>query len=280
MNNSMISSLVSMQTLQKKIDTIANNIANINTVGYKGKEVFFSEIMSQKLNQPKEFSSSGRKTNLGLEQGFGAKINLTLANFTQGTQLDTGLATDFMLRGEDIFFTVIPADGDPIESNDVRYTRDGHFQLDAYGYLLTSTGDYVLNTDDEKIQIPENTTFNVDKQGRITIQYPDGEIEELGYLKITRMINPKVLETVGNNQYQIPKELIERDVIVVDEEFDILEENYANKYSIVQGSLEGSNVDLVKEMTQLTDTQRAYQFLSRGLSISDQMMGIANNLKG
>lgn len=103
MNNSLISSLVGMQSSQKQIDNIANNIANVESVGYKNTNVYFSDIMSEQLNQPDEFNLEGRKTELGLGQSFGMKNTAILTDFSQGSKKDTGITTDFMLQGEDIF---------------------------------------------------------------------------------------------------------------------------------------------------------------------------------
>ena len=280
MNMSMINSFVGMHTIQQKIDMIANNLANTNTVGFKSRELFFQDILSARLDQPQVFLSNGRRTPLGIDIGAGARAGLTLANFQQGQQLETGIATDLMLHGEDIFFTVVPPEKDPYEALNWQYTRNGHFQLDASRYLVTDQGDYLLSTDDEPIYIPEGADFQMDKQGRITVQYPQGETEEIGAVKLTRMITPHALEEAGSSKYQIAEAFLEQGLPVIDQDFDMLEPEYANAYAVLQGSLEGANIDFVKEMTQLTEAQRAYQFQARGLSIADQMMGIVNNLKG
>lgn len=282
MNISMINSLVGMQALQKKIDSISNNIANLETTGYKSREIFFEDILSSRLTQSQDFILDGRLTSAGLDEGTGSRVSLTLADFSQGQQIETGIATDLMLTGEDIFFTVVPPDKDFGEVREHRYTRNGHFQLDANSQLVTDQGDFLLNTNDEPIIIPEGATFSIDKQGRVTAEYPDGQTEDLGMIKLTRIISPQVLLEVGNSQYQIPDEWMTGNfpVSVIDQGFDMEEETYSELYKVIQGSLEGANTDLLKEMTQLNEVQRTYQFQSRGLSIADQMMGMTNNLKG
>lgn len=272
MNNSLISSLVSMQSMQKKIDTIANNIANAETVGFKSSSIFFEDIMSEKLNQPQDFNLQGRKTTLGLGQGFGVKNSSMLVNFSQGMTKVTGVPSDIMLQGENVFFTVVKNGGEPYEFTDRTYTRNGHFQIDAYGFLVTDQGEYVLNTEDEPIQIPEGTTYNVDNQGIITAIHADGQIEEIGTLKITKFNNPQILKAIGNSKYEVPEEFNTGWFDLIDAEF--------NQFTVVQGSLESSNINLTQELTELNNAQRAYQLLSNSVSISNQMMSITNRLRG
>lgn len=278
MSVSMNNSIVGMSSLQQKIDSISNNIANINTTGYKSREVQFHEILTSRLDQPNNYNNlEGRLTPKGLDTGYGSKLSLTLGNFSQGPQIETGLATDFMLTGENIFFSV--SSEVPYNDNGMRYTRDGNFHLDANGNLVTANGDYVLNSDGDMITIPEGGNFEVDNQGRIVVKYNSGETEEIGSLGIIKINNPQVLEEAGSNQFKIPDELLNQDYSVIDESFNILE-GTNGVYNVYQGSLEGSNVDFAKEMTQLNEAQRNYQLLSRSISISDQMYGIANNLRG
>ncbi len=275
----MINSLVGMQAFQQKIDTIANNLANINTTGYKSREVFFQDILSSRMNQPEDFLLDGRKTPIGLDKVAGSRVSQTFTSFQQGQQLETGVATDMMLKGADTFFTISPREEDPSEITNHQYTRDGHFQLDANRYLVTDIGDFVLNTDNEPISVPEGAVFNVDPQGRIMISYSNEETEELTAIKVTRINTPQALMDAGNNKYLIPEVLLQSELPVIDEEFSLVNPQYATSYSVIQGSLEGANIDLVNEMTQLTEAQRAYQFHSRSISIADQMMSMANSLR-
>jgi len=277
MNNSMINSLVGMQAMQQKIDSISNNVANANTTGYKSRDTYFGELLTSRLEQPEQLSQlDGRTSPKGLDIGYGSKANLTLGNFTQGPQQETGVATDLMLAGENIFFTLAPSSS--YDDRQLRFTRDGNFKLDASGNLVTSTGYYVLSTDGEPISIPENTKFTVDNQGRVIVEYGNGNKEEIGALDIKQINNPQVLEQVGENQFKIPDEFRADQYNVINEDFN-LSEDTTGAYSVVQGSIEGSNIDMAKEMVQLNEAQRAYQLLSRSLSISDQMMGMANNLR-
>lgn len=278
MNNATINSLVGMQAMQQKIDSISNNVANSNTTGYKSRDTYFGELLTSRLEQPDQINQlDGRTSPKGLDIGYGSKVNLTLGNFTQGPQQETGIATDLMLAGENIFFTLAPSNS--YDDSQLRFTRDGNFKLDANGNLVTGTGYYVLNTDGDPISIPENSKFIVDNQGRVIVEYGDGNTEEIGVLDIKQINNPQVLEQVGENQYKIPEEFRADQYKVINEDFN-LSEDTTGLYKVVQGSLEGSNIDLGKEMVQLNEAQRAYQLLSRSLSISDQMMGITNNLRG
>lgn len=272
MNNSLISSLVSMQSMQKKIDTIANNIANVETVGFKSSTVFFEDIMSEKMNQPQDFNLQGRKTMLGLGQSFGVRNSSIMTDFSQGLLKQTGVPTDLMIQGDNVFFTVVKNGGESYEFSDRTYTRNGHFQLDSYGFLVTDQGEYVLSTEDEPIQIPEGATFNVDNQGLITAEYTDGTIQEIGSLKITKFNNPQILKAIGQGKYEVPEDFNTGWFDLIDTEF--------NQYTIIQGSLEGSNINLTQELTELNNAQRAYQLLSNGVTISNQMMSITNKIRG
>jgi len=277
MNSSMINSLMGMHALQQRIDTISNNISNINTIGYKSREAIFSEILTSRLNQPDAFNLTGRTTTMGLDQGYGSNLSLTLADFSQGQPLDTGLSTDFMLMGKNIFFTIRPQNADYFAENEINFTRDGHFQLNVNRELVTENGDFVLDSDNDIITIPEGASFEVDPKGRILAYYPNGEVEEAGNLKITKIDTPQVLESLGNNLYKVPDKLIEEGIEVIDLQFDFAEDT-TSLYSVIQGNLESSNTDLAKELVQLNQTLRNYQFLSDGISISDQMLSIANKL--
>ncbi len=93
-----------MQSIQQKLDTIANNMANINTNGYKRRDVFFQDILSARMDQPQEFQLNGRLTPLGIDQGAGSRVALTMAHFDQGQSIDTGVATDLLINGDDVFF--------------------------------------------------------------------------------------------------------------------------------------------------------------------------------
>ncbi len=278
MNNSLISSLVGMQSMQKKIDSISNNISNVNTTGFKSSELYFQDIMSDKLSQPDSLLLEGRKTSLGIEQGFGVKNSAVMVDYSQGSAMQTGVLTDFMLSGDNIFFTVLENGGEAYESDDWRYMRNGHFQLDVYGYLVNDLGEYVLSEDGEMLQIPEGATFTVDEKGLVNALYANGETEEIGSLKITKFYNTQILQSMGNSKYRIPDEFNTGWFDLIDTEFSLSDDNEGS-YSVVQGSLESSNTDLTKELTNLNIAQRAYQLMSDGISISNQMMSITNKIK-
>jgi len=270
MNLSTINSLVGMQSIQLKLDTIANNMANINTNGYKRREVFFQDILSARMDQPQDFQLNQRLTPLGIDQGAGSRVALTMAHFDQGQAMDTGIATDFMINGENVFFTVKSAN-----DQTTRYTRNGHFQLDGKGYLVTDQGDYVVNANNSPIQLPEGSSLKVDSMGKLIAEGVNGSKTILGSLQLVNIISPQSLQEVGENLYQIPTEL-------ANQAQNIVQNVNTNQisYTVQQGKLEGSNVDLANEMVQLTEAQRAYQFQARAINYSDQMMGMATRLRG
>jgi len=280
MNVSMMNSLVGMKALQQKIDTVANNIANINTTGFKGKEVLFEDILSARLSQQDDFLLTGRKTPLGVDEGIGAKTALTHTRFTQGQPIQTGIATDFMLSGDDIFFTTVSEPNTNKSANiapeQLRFTRDGNFKIDADGYLVTSQGDFVLNQQEEAIKVPTGATLQVNRQGEMLAKMPDGQEQNLGNLNIYRIQTPQSLEAIGDNQYKIAEELLQQS----DNFIESIDIDSNSEYAVMQGNLEASNVDMSTEMTQLLEAQRAYQFQAKGLTIAEQMQGMANSLRG
>lgn len=253
-----------MKNLQLKIDTISNNLANVNTVGFKNQRIEFKDIMYERLTQSDKIEGEGRP--VPIEIGHGVMASATVRNFGVGNLQKTESDLDLAINGNH-FFKVIDTNGKE------RFTKDGTFKVAGTaegGVLVTSDGYYVQGTDGN-IVLGENVSeFKVDTRGNITIKR-DGsdEIEELGTIALVKFINPAGLESEGKNLYMetsasgIPTEGLE----------DV------DKTEVWQGFLEGSNVQIVDEMINLITAERAYEVNSKSIQTADRMLEIANNLK-
>jgi flagellar basal-body rod protein FlgG len=272
-NESMLRAAQGLRALQTKVDTIANNIANLNTAGYKSQDTVFGEILYQQINnQPggETIGANGRITEEMVRMGNGVIVRGTPVQFTQGSRQDTDIPTDLMIEGEGFFRVAqdLNQSGD-IDENDYRYTRNGAFKLspiDDQLYLVTSNGEFVLNEDGDPISFAMDSTFKVLSNGTLVEIDAEGNEYEIGRLGLYRFDHPQLLIRDGNGNW------------LADAVANPANPIPAEQTVIVQGALESSNVDLSKEMTDLLAAQRTMQMLSRSLQISDQMLGLANEL--
>jgi flagellar basal-body rod protein FlgG len=271
MNRSLITATNTMTQLQKQLDTISNNIANLNTTGFKRRETNFQELLVQQFNnQPVDRNEVGRLTPTGIRQGVGAKVSHTTLQLTQGAITTTERALDVALLKQNQFFEV-EVDGAP------RYTRDGSFSLSVLEsgavQLVTSEGYPVVSETGPVIFNEGYNGFTISDNGQLTVDYPDGtsDVFNLSVVEITR---PQLLQSAGNNVYSLPN--LQGLNIGQDDVFAAIDRN---DVSVLQGALEQSNVELQKEMTELLNTQRSYQFNAKSISIADQMMGLINGIR-
>lgn len=289
MNHSMINSLVSMQGLQQKLDIIANNMANLNTTGFKRKEASFHDVLTTTMNQPDAFQQAGRLSPLGLTQGWGAKISQIQTLMAQGTLKATDRPTDLAIEGDALFEVAIPsldANGQPVQQ--IAWTRDGAFSLKALPndpdnvYLTTQDGNLVLGTDDLPILIPNNYKMQIGTDGAVTAysDLPDQPPVEAGALKLVQVVRPQLLQNNGDNLYTLPDAIdpAAGDVLRV-VALDGANPETA-RVNVRQGFLEQSNVNVTEEITELMMTQRAFQLNAKALTSADTMMSLANSLRG
>ncbi|TMW72191.1 flagellar hook-basal body protein [Alteribacter natronophilus] len=275
MNQSMINSAVTLGQLQHKMDTTSNNLANLNTTGYNRRDVTFSSLLSQQIhNQPAAEQEIGRMTPGGIRVGTGGAVAQTAVRFEQGALNRTGRDLDIALTEPGYFFEL--AEG---EDGNRRLTRDGAFYLTpgpAAGgnSLVNQNGESVLGADGQPVTIPADyQAINVTEAGMVTVTMQDGTVEEAGQLQLVQVTKPQVLESSGGNVFTLPAP----DELNLDEE-DVLN-GAAGTDIFMQGSLEQSNVDMAKEMNDMLQTQRNFQFHSRAISIGDEMRGLVNGLR-
>lgn len=237
---------------QTRLDTAAANIANSETVGYKAVRVDFKDALYTAMDHP-----AGDAEAANLLAGSGVLVGATSAGFSNGTLMTTGSALDFAISG-DGYFAVEGAGGETL------YTRNGSFGATAGeegSFLVTSQGYYVLDGAGNRIALPQDRAgLAVTEDGMLSVA--DGAFATLG---IAEFANPDGLLAVGNSCFQVT----EASGQAVP----------AGNSSVVQGSLEGSNVDMAQELTLLIRAQRAYSLASRALQTADDMEGLANNMR-
>ncbi len=279
MNTSMIAASVTAGQLQRKLDTLSHNMANANTPGFKRRETTFSDLLFQQVNNQSAANfEAGRLTPNGLRVGSGAKIAQTALRFDQGTLMPTDRELDFAIAEKNHFFRIGTTENGEQVAN---LTRNGSFYLsqdpDNAGLLtiVTSNGDFLLDGGFNRINVPMNfQSIQLTDEGVLTATLNDGTVEELGQLALTQVHKPQLLEAVGDNLYRIP------DLAALGfAEEDVFEEVPADEGRVVQSALEGSNVDLSREMSELLTTQRQYQFNARSISMADEMSGLINGIR-
>ncbi|KSU60471.1 flagellar biosynthesis protein FlgG [[Bacillus] enclensis] len=280
MNRTMITATNTLGQLQKQMDMIGHNLSNAETNGYKRREASFSEMMVQNVrNQERTKDETGRLTPFGIRSGVGAKLGQAQLILSQGSLRSTGRSLDFVLTNERQYFKVLAQDGD---TNSVRYTRDGAFFVSPMGngdsMLVNAAGQPVLDENDNYITFSEDASqFDLGDNGVLTISGPNGQQEQVN-LGIVSIEKPQFLSQYGSNLVGLPENMAGLDVDM-DEVLTNVTGGERAGISMVQNSLEASNVDIGKEMTDMLNVQRSYQFQARSISLADQMMGLVNGIR-
>lgn len=280
MNRTMITAMNTMNQLQKQLDIISHNIANAQTTGYKRREASFGELLVQQFNnQPNNRAEVGRMTPMGVRHGVGAKLSQVRVNLDQGSLVSTGRLLDFAITREDQYFKVLSERGNRLN---ITYTRDGAFYLspitDDEVQLVTSQGDPVLDENDNPIVFSGNfKDITLNERGMLTVTNENGTVQTIS-LGIVRINKPQFLQQIGDNLYSLPENFAQLNVAEEDILINLtgLERD---SIALVQQSLEQSNVNIGDELTKMMQTQRAYQFQARAITLADQMQGLVNGLR-
>lgn len=284
MNHSMISASVSMHSLQQKLDLLSNNIANVNTVGFKKKEASFEDVLTNIKGQQEAFRRQGRLSPLGFNQGWGAKLVQVQNNMAQGPIQSTNNPTDFAIQGDGLFEVAVSRrDENGNLTSRPAWTRNGAFNLSPSGtdmVLTTKEGHYVVDSNNNPIRIPNGHRPQISADGTI-VAY--NEIDRsappipVGQMKLVRVVRPQLLKEIGDNLFGLPAGAAAQDIL---QTVNGPTANRADNVEVMQGYLEQSNVNLSDEMTELITVQRAFQLSSRAITSSDTMMNLANSLRG
>lgn len=260
MMRSLWTSASGMNVQQTNLDAISNNLANVNTTGFKKVRAEFQDLLYQTLSAPGSDTSNNTETPSGIQVGLGSKLVATNRIFSQGSLKNTGNPLDMAISGNGFFQVTLP-DGT------TGYTRDGSFNIDQNGQVVTSQG-YAL---DPQVNIPQGTLgISVGKDGTVSVDIGEGEPQVAGNLQLVNFINPSGLKALGGNVYQATN--ASGDPVVGnpgDLGFGSIESNF----------LEGSNVNVAEEMINMIIGQRAFEATSRSVRTADQVLTEINQLK-
>jgi flagellar basal-body rod protein FlgG len=250
-----------MEAQKLNIDVISNNLANVNTVGFKKSRADFQDLMYQTLRAAGGASAEGIQVPSGIEVGLGVKPVAVQKIFQQGDFTQTGNSLDMVIEGEGFFQVLLP-DGT------IAYSRAGAFKLDSDGRIVNSDG-YPL---EPAITVPTDVkSITVGSDGRVTVQTAGSSTQtEIGRIELARFINPGGLSSMGKNLFLTT--LSSGDAITGNagtESFGTLS----------QGYVELSNVNVVEEMVNMIVSQRAYEINSKAVQASDEMLQVTNNLR-
>ncbi|MDG0979863.1 MAG: flagellar basal-body rod protein FlgG [Halieaceae bacterium] len=244
---------------QTRMTVISNNLANVNTVGFKKDRAVFEDLLYQNVRQPGAATDQESEAPTGLLLGTGTRIIATEKINSQGNMIATENALDVAIAG-DGYFQVQQADGT------LAYTRDGSFKLDSDGQLVTANGEALV----PGVTIPENAAaITIGRDGTISAELEAGAGEvQLGQIQITRFINEAGLQSIGRNLLR-PTNASGPGTIGIP--------GNGGLGMLVQGSLEASNVNVVEEMVNMIETQRAYEVNSKAIAAADGMLRFLNN---
>ena len=243
-----------MDAQQTQMDVISNNLANVSTSGFKRARAVFEDLLYQTIRQPGAQSSEQTQLPSGLQIGTGVKPVATERIFTQGNLQQTGNAKDVAIQGNG-FFQVLMPDGT------TAYTRDGSFQSDANGQMVTSSG-YAVQP---AITIPANTqSLTIARDGTVSVQQSGSTTPvTIGTLQLATFVNPAGLQSMGENLYA-------ETAASGTPSSNAPGSNGAG--TLNQGYVETSNVNVVEELVNMIQTQRSYEINSKAITTSDQML--------
>ena len=250
-----------MTAQQKNIDVISNNIANVNTNGFKQDRAEFQDLMYQSLNYTAGATSTTTSNPTGIDTGLGVRVSGIQKNFLQGNLKETGNTYDIAIQGNGFFQITTP-------QGEVGYTRNGAFKLDSDGAMVDGSG-YKLEP--EIVIPPELIKISIGQDGTVTGQdAATGAITTLGQINLVNFINPAGLAPQGNSLY-----------LATDVSGDPIEATPGldGMGTVRQRMIEGSNVQLVTEMVNLITAQRGYEANSKSINTTDSMLQTVNQLK-
>ncbi len=261
MSQSLWISKTGLDAQQTRMSTIANNLANVGTTGFKRSRAIFEDLVYQNVRQVGSQSSQDTLLPSGLQVGTGVRVVATEKLFTQGNLTKTDNSLDIAIQGRGFFEILLP-DGSQA------YTRDGSFQINDQGIVVTSTG-YQLQP---PITVPQNaTSVSIGGDGTVSVTVPgSAAVSQVGNIQLTDFINPAGLQARGQNL------MVESGASGAPQPGN---PGINGLGTVVQGYVESSNVNVVEELVNMIETQRAYEMNSKAISTADQMLQfVSNNL--
>ncbi len=250
-----------MNSMQHQIDVTSNNIANVNTTGFKQDRAEFQDLMYETLNYTAGRTSQTTLNPTGIDVGLGVRVSGIQKNFNEGDLKLTSNPLDLAIEGKGFFKITLP-------SGEIAYSRNGAFKLNSEGSIVNGSG-YLL---EPEIVIPDNVLdVSIAKDGTVTAKDSQtGTDVDLGQITIADFVNPAGLIPLGDSLF-----------MQSDASGDVLEGNPSEEQfgSVQQGMIELSNVKLVNEMVDLITAQRAYEANSKAITTTDSMLDTVNRLK-
>lgn len=261
MNKAMWIAMTGLEAQQTRMSVISNNLANVNTMGFKRDRAVFEDLLYQTVRQPGAQSSQDTELPSGLMLGTGVRTVATEKMHTQGNIVQTSNSLDVAVQGRG-FLQVLMPDGS------IAYTRDGSLQSDSTGQLVTASGYQI----EPAITIPDDAqSITIGSDGTISVQIQgQASPTQLGTLQIADFINPTGLQPIGQNLF----------LETASSGSPTTGNPGLNGLgTVVQGALETSNVNVVEELVNMIEAQRAYEMNSKAISTSDRMLQyVTNNL--
>lgn len=250
-----------MTAQETNVSTISNNIANVNTTGFKRGRTEIDDLSYETIQEAGARSSATTTYNVGTQIGSGARVSAIRKEFTVGAPQVTNNPFDLMVNGEGFFGIIMP-------NGELKFTRDGSFNVDATGTLVNKQGYKVY----PGLSFPPNTaSVNIAENGKVEAFIKgQNEPSEVGQVPVFTFVNPVGLKSSGMNLYQVS--LSSGQPVQAIAGMD-------NAGPIMQGALEASNVSPMTEMTDLIRAQRAYEMNSKVMGVADQMMQTINNIR-
>ena len=243
---------------QTRMNVISNNLANVNTTGFKRDRAVFEDMLYQNVRQAGGQIDAVSQAPTGMMLGTGVRVVATEKMHGQGSMINTQNPLDMAISGEG-FFQIAQADGT------VAYTRDGNFKISSTGQIVTTAGAALQPA----IAVPANTaSITFGRDGTVSAQLAGGGQQIIGQIQIARFVNPSGLQAMGQN---LMKETAASGAP------QVVAPGAVGAGTLQQGSLEASNVNVVEEMVSMIETQRAYEVNSKAISSIDGMLKFINN---
>ena len=261
MSRALYTAATGMIAQQMNVDNIANNLANVNTTGYKKSKIEFQDLLYQQLRLAGATQAEGAQVPVELQIGYGTRPVATQRIFSQGTVISTNNPLDVSINGDGFLQISLP-DGT------VGYTRDGALKKSADGTIVTSDG-YSL---EPSITVPQDATeVNISINGEVAVKIPgDAAFQQSGQIELARFVNPAGLRSIGRNLF------LETEASGTPLNGSPDSEGFGQ---LSQRFLELSNVEVVDEMVSMIVAQRAYEINSKAIQTSEEMLANANNLR-
>lgn len=260
MMRSLWSAATGMTAQQTNIDVISNNLANVNTAGFKASRVDFQDLLYQTVTQPGAAATEATQVPTGIQIGLGVRYAAIQRLFSPGELRQTGNSLDLAIEGDGFFQIILPDGG-------TAYTRDGTFKLDGEGRLVNSDGHPLQ----PEIAIPSDAIhISVGSDGTVSVTVPgEAESQQLGQITLAKFLNPAGLSSLGRNLFA--PTAASGDPVEAAAGTEGLG-------SLGQGFIEMSNVNIIEEMVSMIVAQRAYEVNSKSIQVADEMLSMANSL--